>query len=131
MHWPFWRHRDQPSTDPADWLEVDLVLERGLRDPASAQAAIDRLKQERAAINGIRKRINRQYRDATAGRTKTIARGGGPGAMNDYMLAQNMRQVTDLTAASPRRDAQMEALDERRTAIDRAIRQLQDVARRS
>ena len=76
MRWRFWQRHAQPSTDPADWLDVDLVLERGLRDPESARAAIDRLKQERKAIGGIRSRVSRQYRDATAGRTKTNARAG-------------------------------------------------------
>jgi len=121
MRWPF-RHRRTDVTEP---LDIERVLAEGRHSLASASIAIDLLKRERRALNAWRRQVNRDYRRRTANQLRTIARSRQP-ALNEYMLSRAVSQANDLAEAVRRRDQQVAALDLRRAALDRAIRELGD-----
>jgi hypothetical protein len=123
MRWLF-RFRRAELPEP---LDIDRVLADGRHDLASASIAIDLLKRERRSLNAWRRKVNRDYRRRTANQLRTIARSRQP-TLNEYMLSRAVAQGNDLTDAIQRRDQQVAALDVRKAAIERAIRELEERA---
>ena len=128
MPWPNWLRQGGAESDES--LDIEKVLAEGLRDRMSAQDAISRLKRERKALEQQRKIVDRQFNRLTSGRVKLMYRGAQPGAidMSANQLSQAMQNANS-AASSSAQNGQLVSIDERIQAIDRAVAQLNGVAR--
>ena len=123
MPWPNWLRRG--GEEPDESLDLEMFLAEGLRDRASAQDAVSRLKRERKALEQQRKIVDRQFNRLTSGRVKLMYRGAQPGAidMSANQLSQAMQDAGS-AESSAAQNSQLVSIDERIQAIDRAIAQL-------
>ena len=125
-----WLRGNREGTVDEQPFDLEKVLAEGLRDQETTRQAISRLKRERKALEQQRKIVDRQFNRLTSGRVKLMYRGAQPGAI-DLATSQLSQAMQDAGSAesSAAQNSQLVSIDERIQAIDRAIAQLNGVAR--
>lgn len=124
MRWLDWLRRDHESTDDREPLDLQLIVDEGLRDRRAARQAVARLKHERKALRRRQRAISKQFERLTPVRVRNIARSGP--AMGSYQLSQATRRTNTMSQDSERAK-QVAEISKQIQEVDTALVRLKDV----